>query len=84
MTQIVFMPIFSKFIKQIGSRKLFVIGLLLSGLCNLGFSGLKCADSPRVFFGLSLLLLAFSSIGYSATFSAVYPLATGVSMFAIT
>lgn len=76
-TQIVFMPLFGKFITQIGSRKLFVIGLLLSGLCNLSFSGLKHADNPRLFFGLSLFILALSSIGYSAIFSSVYPLATG-------
>jgi len=77
MTQIVFMPLFSKFITQIGSRRLFISGLLLSGICNISFSGLKHADNPQLFFGMSLLILAFSAIGYSAIFSSVYPLATG-------
>ena len=84
MTQIVFMPLFSKFITQIGSRRLFISGLLLSGICNISFSGLKHADNPQLFFGMSLLILAFSAIGYSAIFSSVYPLATGVSAIHIT
>jgi len=77
MTQIVFMPIFGKFISQIGSRKMFVCGLFLAGLCNLCFGCLRFVEHPSIFFGLSLVILAFSSIGYSALFSAVYPLATG-------
>jgi len=76
-TQIVFMPIFGKFISQIGSRRMFVFGLFLAGLCNLGFGCLRFADQPQLFFGLSLAILALSSIGYSAIFSSVYTLATG-------
>jgi len=77
MIQTVFMPLFGKFISQIGSRKMFVCGLFLAGLCNLCFGCLRFVEHPSIFFGLSLFILAFSSIGYSAIFSAVYPLATG-------
>lgn len=77
MIQTVFMPLFGKFISQIGSRKMFVCGLFLAGLCNLCFGCLRFVEHPSIFFGLSLFILTFSSIGYSAIFSAVYPLATG-------
>jgi len=77
MTQIVFMPIFGKFIVRLGSQRIFVAGLFISGLGNLVFGCLRWAIHPKLFFSLSLTVMSLSSVGYSALLSAVYPLATG-------
>jgi len=76
LTQIVCMPLLSKFISRIGANRMFTGGLCLSGVSNLAFGYLQYADGPALFFSLSLFVLVVSALGASALFAAVYPLAT--------
>jgi len=73
--QMVFTPIFGKRIQTIGSTKLFIFGVLISGVTNILFGLVPLINSGPPFLAVSLLLRSATAIGESAMNTAVYPLA---------
>lgn len=73
--QIIFTPVFGKYIKVIGSTKLFIFGVLTSGLTNILFGFLPAIKSGPLFLGASLAMRSVTALGESAMNTAVYPLA---------
>eukprot|EP00090_Calanus_glacialis_P029708 TRINITY_DN47709_c0_g1_i1.p1 TRINITY_DN47709_c0_g1~~TRINITY_DN47709_c0_g1_i1.p1 ORF type:complete len:472 (-),score=104.19 TRINITY_DN47709_c0_g1_i1:99-1514(-) len=73
--QIIFTPVFGKYIKVIGSTKLFIFGVMTSGLTNILFGFLPAIKSGPVFLGASLAIRSVTALGESAMSTAVYPLA---------
>lgn len=77
--QIVFTPIFGRYINQIGSVRLLIAGAVCSGLSNVGFGLVANIQSVELFFGISILMRAFTALGESAINTAVYPLARSMT-----
>jgi len=73
--QIIFTPIFGKYIKVIGSTRLFVFGVITSGLTNILFGFLPVFKSGSLFLGASLVTRSVTALGESAMNTSVYPLA---------
>merc|ERR1719369_1932318 len=73
--QIIFTPIFGKYIKVIGSTRLFIFGVITSGLTNILFGFLPAFKSGPLFLGASLAVRSVTALGESAMNTAVYPLA---------
>ena len=73
--QIIFTPIFGKYIQVIGSTKLFIFGVLISGLTNILFGFLPAIKSGPLFLGASLAMRSITALGESAMNTSVYPLA---------
>ena len=73
--QIIFTPVFGKYIQVIGSTKLFIFGVLISGLTNILFGFLPAIKSGPVFLGASLAMRSVTALGESALNTSVYPLA---------
>jgi len=77
--QILFTPLFGRYITSIGSVRLLVAGSICSGLASICFGLLPSIDSVELFFGLSLLMRGITALGESAINTAVYPLARSVA-----
>jgi len=73
--QIIFTPVFGKYIKVIGSTRLFIFGVITSGLTNILFGFLPAFKSGPLFLGASLAVRSVTALGESAMNTAVYPLA---------
>lgn len=73
--QIIFTPVFGKYIKLIGSTRLFIFGVITSGLTNILFGFLPAFKSGPLFLGASLTVRSVTALGESAMNTAVYPLA---------
>eukprot|EP00092_Neocalanus_flemingeri_P083793 GFUD01105183.1.p1 GENE.GFUD01105183.1~~GFUD01105183.1.p1 ORF type:complete len:470 (+),score=83.07 GFUD01105183.1:287-1696(+) len=73
--QIIFTPLFGKYIQVIGSTKLFIFGVITSGVTNILFGFLPAIKSGPVFLGASLAMRSVTALGESAMNTAVYPLA---------
>jgi len=77
--QVVFTPIFGRYILKLGSTRLLVAGSICSGLANIAFGFVPECRSVEVFFGMSLLLRGVTALGESAINTAVYPIARGLA-----
>jgi len=77
--QVVFTPLFGRFITKIGPVNLLVVGALCSGLANVGFGLVSSIGDVKLFFAMSILMRAITAIGESAINTAVYPLAGRMS-----
>ena len=73
--QIIFTPVFGKYLKVIGSIRLFTLGVLLSGLTNIIFSFLPIIKSGPVFLAASLFTRSLTAVGEAALNTSVFPLA---------
>jgi len=73
--QVVFTPLFGKYIRKLGAVRLLVAGSIMSGLANLGLGFVNMIDSVEVFFVVSLLMRSMTAVGESAINISVYPLA---------
>jgi len=73
--QIIFTPVFGKYIKVIGSTRLFIFGVVTSGLTNILFGFLPAFKSGPLFLGASLAIRSITALGESAMNTSVYPLA---------
>jgi len=73
--QIIFTPVFGKYLQIIGSIRLFILGVLLSGLTNIIFGFLPVIESGPVFLTASLVTRSVTAIGEAAINTSVFPLA---------
>jgi len=73
--QIIFTPVFGKYLQVIGSIRLFILGVLLSGLTNIIFGFLPVIESGPVFLTASLVTRSITAIGEAAINTSVFPLA---------
>jgi len=73
--QIIFTPLFGKFLKSIGSTRLFIIGVLTSGASNIMFGFLPVINDGSLFLGASITVRSITALGEAAMNTAVYPLA---------
>jgi len=73
--QIIFTPVFGKYLQVIGSIRLFILGVLLSGLTNIIFGFLPVIASGPVFLTASLVTRSITAIGEAAINTSVFPLA---------
>ena len=73
--QIIFTPVFGKYIQVIGSIRLFILGVLLSGLTNIIFGFLPIIKSGPVFLTASLFTRSTTAVGEAALNTSVFPLA---------
>ena len=67
-------PVFGKYIERIGSRKMFLLGILIAGIGNSGFGFLHWVEGKHAFFGLSLLIRIITSVSEAALHTAISPL----------
>ena len=77
--QIIFIPLFGKYLQILKAHRLFVIGLFVCGVANIGFGCLELADERVPFLTLSFVIRIISAIGEAAFLTSLYPLATKVS-----
>jgi len=77
--QIVFTPIFGKYISKFGAITLLVSGSVCSGVANIGFGCVSEIKSVEAFFSISILMRAVTALGESAINTSVYPLARGLT-----
>ncbi|XP_023337240.1 MFS-type transporter SLC18B1 [Eurytemora carolleeae] len=77
--QIVFTPIFGRYITSIGSIRLLVVGSIVSGLANIGFGFVSDINDVQLFFWISILMRSITALGESAINTAVYPLARSMA-----
>jgi len=73
--QVIFTPLFGKYIQIIGSTKLFIIGIGISGVTNILFAFLPNIKSGPMFLAASLVIRSATALGESAMNTSVYPLA---------
>ena len=73
-TTFVCTPVFGKYIERIGSRKMFLLGTLVTGMGNLGFGLLQWVEGKHAFFHISLAIRSITSVAEAALCTAVYPL----------
>jgi len=73
--QIIFTPVFGKYLHVIGSIRLFILGVLLSGLTNIIFGFLPVITSGPMFLAASLVTRSVTAIGEAAINTSVFPLA---------
>ena len=67
-------PVFGKYIERLGSRKMFLLGILVAGIGTSGFGGLHWVEGKHAFFGLSLLIKIITSVAEAALSTANFPL----------
>ena len=67
-------PVFGKYIERIGSRKMFLLGILVAGISTSGFGFLHWVEGKHAFFGLSLLIKIITSVAEAALSTANFPL----------
>lgn len=73
--QIIFTPVLGKCIQRIGSTRLFIFGVVVVGVTNVGFGFLSRIQSGRGFLAASLITRSLMAVGESGIYTAVYPLA---------
>ena len=67
-------PVFGKYIERIGSRTLFLLGILVAGMGTSGFGFLHWVEGKHAFFGLSLSIRIITSVAIAALYTAITPL----------
>ena len=77
--QILFIPIFGKYLHKLGAIRLFLSGVLLCGAANTVFGLLEWINDTQTFLALSFVIRIISAIGEAAFLTSLYPLATKVS-----
>ena len=71
---IVSSPLFGKYIERIGSRKMLLLGTLVTALGTSSFGFLHLIEGRDAFFGLSLTIRIITSVAGTALATAIYPL----------
>lgn len=66
LTMFITAPIFGKYMTHIGSKKMFVIGLTITGICAILFGFLNFLPSGPQFFWCSLLIRVLEAVGDAA------------------
>jgi len=72
--QIIFTPVFGKYLRVIGSIRLFILGVFLTGLTNIIFGFLPVIKSGPVFLAASLFTRSVTAVGEAAINTSVFPL----------
>ena len=67
-------PVFGKYIKTFGSRKMFLLGILGAGIGTSGFGFLHWVEGKHAFFGLSVIIRIITSVSEAALHTAISPL----------
>ena len=67
-------PVFGKYIERIGSRKMFLLGILVAGISTSGFGFLHWVEGKHAFFGLSVIIRIITSVSEAALHTAISPL----------
>ena len=78
-TTFVCAPVFGKYIERIGSRKMFLLGTLITGMGNSGFGFLHWVEGKHAFFYISLGIQIITSVAEAALGTALYPLTINAS-----
>lgn len=74
--QILFIPLFGKYLDKLKAYRLFVIGVFICGAANIAFGFLEWVDDMTPFLALSFIIRIISAIGEAAFITSLYPLAT--------
>ena len=77
--QIIFIPLFGKYLQILKAHRLFLVGLFICGAGNIGFGCLELVSDRLAFLTLSFVIRIISAIGEAAFCTSLYPLATKVS-----
>jgi len=77
--QILFIPLFGKYLGVLKAHRLFLIGLFICGASNISFGFLDLVDERMPFLALSFVIRIISAIGEAAFLTSLYPLATKTS-----
>ena len=77
--QILFIPLFGKYLDKLKAYRLFVIGVFICGAANIAFGFLEWVDDMTPFLALSFIIRIISAIGEAAFITSLYPLATKVN-----
>ena len=75
--QILFIPLFGKYLNKLKAHRLFVNGVFICGAANIAFGFLQWVKGPT-FLALSFVIRIVSAIGEAAFLTSLYPLATKV------
>jgi len=73
--QILFIPLFGKYLNKLKAHRLFVNGVFICGAANIAFGFLQWVKGPT-FLALSFVIRIVSAIGEAAFLTSLYPLAT--------
>ena len=76
--QILFIPLFGKYLNKLKAHRLFVNGVFICGAANIAFGFLQWVDTMTTFLALSFVIRIISAIGEAAFLTSLYPLATKV------
>jgi len=77
--QIIFIPLFGKYLQILKAHRLFLVGLFICGAGNIGFGCLELVSDRLAFLTLSFVIRVISAIGEAAFCTSLYPLATKTS-----
>ena len=77
--QILFIPLFGKYLNKLKAHRLFVYGVFICGAANIAFGFLQWVDTMTTFLALSFVIRIISAIGEAAFLTSLYPLATKVT-----
>ena len=77
--QILFIPVFGKYLNKLRAHRLFLGGVFVCGAANIVFGFLQWVDDTQTFLALSFIIRIISAIGEAAFLTSLYPLATKVS-----
>jgi MFS family permease len=78
--QILFIPIFGKYLNKLKAHRLFLGGVFVCGAANIVFGFLQWVNEMQTFLALSFVIRIVSAIGEAAFLTSLYPLATKVSI----
>ena len=76
--QILFIPLFGKYLNKLKAHRLFVNGVFICGAANIAFGFLQWVETMPTFLALSFAIRIISAIGEAAFLTSLYPLATKV------
>lgn len=74
--QILFIPVFGKYLNKLRAHRLFLGGVFVCGAANIVFGFLQWVDDTQTFLALSFIIRIISAIGEAAFLTSLYPLAT--------
>lgn len=77
--EIIFTPIFGKYLGKYQAYRIFLIGLFICGVANILFGSLQWINDKVMFLALSVALRSISAIGEAAFMTSIYSLATRIT-----
>ena len=78
--QILFIPLFGKYLDRLKAYRLFLLGVFICGAANIAFGFLEWIEDTKIFLALSFIIRIISAIGEAAFVTSLYPLATKVNV----